>query len=444
MNFSIPEQNFEGLEKKLNKIRNKCAKYGCEFKFERLGEHIEEKTYFEYDDSVYGEPRVIGKYNVNVKFIDIDVEGVAKVNGWQFAASLEYTSKGNIIKAVPGIEIPERFYNCEPWCEHCKTARDRRYSFVVFKEESGEFKQVGKACLKDFTGGLSAEAVANFESFFKEIEEAKECIGYGNGRTYYKVSDYLACCAESIRLFGFVKNGGLAVSTSDRAEAMYRYENNMRCSKFDEKIIDECKTRGFNSRREENVKLAESVAKWAVENELNSNYHHNLKVACSLEYSGRRDLGLLASVFPAYDRNLEVEAEKAEREARALAEPEKSGYVGEIGKRVSFVPKEVKCVTSWKTMYGYTSIYKMTDVDGNVFTWKTSGDIYENDQRVAVKITGTVKEHKEYRGVKQTELTRCKVEYGKREERKPTEEELERAAQGEKEINEALEMLCSA
>ena len=124
-----------------------------------MGEHIEEVTFHDY----WGDDREVRTWKELVRFIDVEVEGTAIVNGWQFAASLEYTDKGNIISGVEGIEIPERYYKCAPWCEHCKTARDRKYSFIVRNTESGEFKQVGKACLKDFTGGLSATDAANWE-----------------------------------------------------------------------------------------------------------------------------------------------------------------------------------------------------------------------------------------------------------------------------------------
>ena len=402
MRFAIPEQNFESLEKKLVKIRNKCEKYGCEFKFERVGEHIDELRFTD---------RETGKeYTVNVKFIDVECEGTAKVNGWQFAASLEYTDNGNIIRAVPGVEVPNRFYHCKPWCEHCKTARDRKYSYVVFSEESGEFKQVGKACLKDFTGGMSAEGAAEFESFFKTIEEASEYTG-GFGRTWYKVRDYLVYCAETIRIYGFSKNGGYGLSTSDRASELYSIENGYRVAgKAPFERYNDAIGKGFSAKNAESIELADRVVKWVLENEIDTNYVHNLKVACALEWCDYGKLGLLASAFPAFDRNLEIEAEKAERDRKLAEAAEMSKYVGEIGKRVSFSPKEVVCVTSWETMYGTTNIYKMVDESGNEFTWKT-GNFILGCREPIVKITGTVKEHKEYRGVKQTELTRCKIEY---------------------------------
>jgi len=52
-------------------------------------------------------------------------------------------------------------------------------------------------------------------------------------------------------------------------------------------------------------------------------------------------------------------------------------------------------------------IYKIIGEDGNVYTWKTGKFI---DEEVSdMLITGTVKAHTEFRGIKQTELTRCRV-----------------------------------
>lgn len=195
MKYAIPEENIEALEKKLVRISNKCKKYGCEFKYERLGEHFEERLVETVDD--FG--NACGRRKVVIKCIDVEVEGEAKVNGWKFIASLDYTDAGNIIRGVGNIEIPERYYSCKPWCEHCKTARDRKKSYIVYNGE--EFKQVGKACLKDFTGGLSAEAAAAFESAMKEIETASEFRSSGWNKSYYEVKKYMVCAAEAIRLY---------------------------------------------------------------------------------------------------------------------------------------------------------------------------------------------------------------------------------------------------
>ena len=443
MIYSIPEVNMESLEKKLKRIEKKCAKYGCDFKYERLGERFEEIDLPKYDE--FGEK--VGTYKAVVKLVDVEVEGKAVVNGWRFAASLEYTDKGNIICGSGGVEVPDRYYDCEPWCEHCKTKRDRKYSFIVFNEESGEFKQVGKACLKDYTGGLSAEGVAIYESYFKEIEMASE--DYGGyrcgGHEYFEVDELMVYAAEMIRIYGYVRSQDAGISTICRATDAYRVDHGMWISRFEREAVqeeyDDAVSKGFNPKRQESVDLARAVKEWIVNNERDDNYYHNLKVACSMEYCDGHS-GLLVSAFPAYNRDLEFQAEKRERERKMREEGALSKHVGEVGKRVSFKPVDRKVLTSWETMYGVTMVYKFVDESGNVFIWKTGK--WVDDEMEIEKMVGTVKEHKEYRGVKQTELTRCKVEYvprKKKVQKEPTPEELEASKEAQESIYKAINMM---
>ncbi len=112
-------------------------------------------------------------------------------------------------------------------------------------------------------------------------------------------------------------------------------------------------------------------------------------------------------------------AEAARREAEAKAEAARkavSQYVGNVGEKVTAAIVEMNCYT-YDTQYGLMRIYVMKDAAGNVYTWKTSSNIgYETEEGTwytpeTFTITGTVKEHSEYRGEKQTVLTRCKVKY---------------------------------
>ena len=405
MRYAIPECNIEALEKKLTRIRNKCEKYGCEFKYERLGEHIEERTFYEYGD----DGRAISKWKELVKFIDIEASGTAVVNGWRFAASLDFTDQGNIISSVGGLEIPQRYYSCAPWCEHCKTARDRRHSYIVYNEESGEFKQVGKACLKDFTGGLSAENAASFESFFKECEEASEFRGLGGfGSRYYDLAQYMVCVAETIRLYGYFKRDGFNLSTADRALEIYRVLNGYRVGKQEKERFDDAERKGFSIENEKSAELAKKVREWVLASEREDNYFHNLKVACALEYGDYKCIGLLASAFPTYDRELEFEAERKAKEAKEADERARSSWIGNVGDKVSFEVADFSVISSWETQWGTTTVFKFVSKDGLVATWKTSG-WYTADEVIGKVLRGTVKEQKEYRGVKQTELTRCRV-----------------------------------
>lgn len=411
MQYAIPECNMESLEKKLTRIKNKCRKYGCEFKYERVGEHFEDKE-IEYEED--GKTK---KAKVAVKFIDIEVEGKAEVNGWQFAASLEYTSKGNIINSIGNVEIPSRYYTCAPWCEHCKTNRDRKYSYIVYNGE--EFKQVGKACLKDFTGGLSAESVAQFESWFKEVEDASENYGgFWGGPMYFDTEEFMAIAAETIRIYGYFSRSAKGFSTADRAEYIYRVKHGMRLGAFSEFAQDyyyDALDKGFDI--EKSRALVKTVRNWVVNNERDDNYFHNLKVACSLDHTGAT--GLLVSAFPTYDRELAYLDEKRAREEKEREAASKSSWMGNVGDRVSFQIADFRVISSWDTQWGTTAVFKLTDADGREATWKTSS--WLTDDCIGATIKGTVKEQKEYRGIKQTELTRCKLDYSTKKVEKKVE-----------------------
>ena len=89
-----------------------------------------------------------------------------------------------------------------------------------------------------------------------------------------------------------------------------------------------------------------------------------------------------------------------------------SNYYGNIGDKIEM--ELTLDHTAWYENnfrpweHNTTYIYNMVDDNGNVFVWKTSKGIgIENGTRLTVK--GTIKEHNEYAGVKQTVLTRCKM-----------------------------------
>jgi len=389
--YAILEGNMERLTKKITRIQNKCRKYGCEFHFAEVGEEYRELK----DDR---------GQTYTARFVLVEAEGKAVVNGWKFIASVEHTAKGNIIRQACGIEVPERYYTGKPVCEHCNSNRARKDTYIVMNEETGEFKQVGRNCLCDYTHGMSAEGVAQYTAAFEEII-AGEAVEPGMDYTrYVKTEEYLRYVAETIRHFGYVKNIDGERSTADRATDYFGVDHGWLTGWWGREILKEYQREmercGFDAESPEAAEETRKALEWLDTQEESNNYIHNLKTACANEYLSGRNLGILASLFPTYNRELEYENQ---RRKEALA-GKASEYVGEIGERVELKVDSVKLITSWETMYGTTFVWKITDKDGNIYTWKTGNGIPDD----VVSIKGTVKEHKEYRGVKQTELTRCK------------------------------------
>lgn len=85
-----------------------------------------------------------------------------------------------------------------------------------------------------------------------------------------------------------------------------------------------------------------------------------------------------------------------------------SGFVGEEGAKVEASAKLVR-IGWFETKFGGTNVYTFEDSSHNLLVWKT-GKGLGIEVGDYVTISGTVKEHKEYRGDRQTVLTRCKVE----------------------------------
>lgn len=391
MTYAILEGNMERLKKKITRIQNKCAKYGCDFHFEEVGEEYRELK--DRKGQVY-----------SARYILVEAEGKAEINGWQFIASVEHTDKGNIIRQACGIEVPERYYTGTPVCEHCKTRRARKDTFIVMNEETGEFKQVGKSCLADYTHGMSAEGVAAYTAAFDEIIKGENPEPGCDYTRYVKTEEYLRYVAETIRHFGYAKNDGYGRSTADRATDYFAVNHGWLNGWWGREIIKEYREEmercGFDAESKEATEEMEKALAWLDEQGEDNNYMHNLKTACANEYLSGRNLGILASLFPTYNRELEYEAKRREEAAQGKL----SEYVGNTGDRIEITVVAVKLITSWDGMYGMTYIWKITDEAGNIYTWKTGNHIPDNCK----KIKATVKGHDEYRGTKQTELTRCK------------------------------------
>lgn len=102
---------------------------------------------------------------------------------------------------------------------------------------------------------------------------------------------------------------------------------------------------------------------------------------------------------------------KTIKEAKDACAPKTdSEYIGSVGDKVELQATFADSFT-FETHYTYYGelnyIYKFV-ANGNTLIWKTAKDL-ELEEGAQYQIRGTIKEHKEYKGDKQTVLTRCKV-----------------------------------
>ena len=97
----------------------------------------------------------------------------------------------------------------------------------------------------------------------------------------------------------------------------------------------------------------------------------------------------------------------AKKEEIRLASAKNVEYFGNVGDKVADVEVTFTKFVQFETMYGIMEIYTFEDDEHHVFVWKTSSgmNIQKGDK---VHIKFTIKDHEEYRDVKQTVITRCK------------------------------------
>ena len=438
MKFEIYKGYLDELTKKINRIQKKCKALGLDFTYTIGDEFV--KMIKPCPSEAFEDTRIQAQ---PFTFVEVEVEGTARIEGWEFIATLEHKGNGNVIrKAVHEVELPERFRTCSPWCEHCNKIRSRKDTYVVRNTESGEFKQVAKNCLMEYTNGLSAEMVAMAISWRSLFEDAQSNSygGFGFGDSdYVKVSNLLGITVEVIKHFGYTpkydQNGDWnRRNTGSVACDFYNYFYSVNCSRWTREDVEKAFDRiggkdNFQYDSEENLATVNEALSWISSVEATTDYLNNLKVISENEFCSRRDMGLLISLIPTWRRETEKVAKIAKIRAESTSE-----YVGEIGKRQDFTNLTLKKVVKFEvdgfSYYSRTEmmyVYTFEDEAGNAIVYKSTSffgteikvyrdreDYYHTEYRRleegdVVSFKGTVKAHKEYKGVKQTVVQRCKL-----------------------------------
>lgn len=85
--------------------------------------------------------------------------------------------------------------------------------------------------------------------------------------------------------------------------------------------------------------------------------------------------------------------------------PSLSEYVGEVGERLRNLTAIYKSSRGFVGKYGWTNIHTF-QIGENILVWFTAKEC-QLERGEIVDLTGTVKKHEEFRGVKTTQLSRC-------------------------------------
>lgn len=380
MKFFIYEGNKEACEKEMVRIKRKCANAGIPFMYRLTGREMFEE---------YGEK----PNTINVRFIEVEAEGKIKWNGWNVIARIEHKDAGNLVYSMTN--TPDtKWWTMDSFCDHCGTNRARNVTYIL-EDKDGNRKQVDSTCLKEFTNGLDAEALAKYFEIYN-MDERDAYIPTTKTILYLKTKDVLSAYIRETEENGFVKSDG---------------EKPTRLS-----------GRRYFGTDNKNMDKVEAVIKFYESKDDTSDFIMNVKSVLRNEYCDFSMFGILACLWHCYTRELKrIEREQQKKEIREQTSlhphfkemKEISKISKHLYKKDQKIQIEVtgKIVTSFENFYGETvRVYCFTDREGNIYTWKTSCWIGEEIRNGGwFIIRGTVKENSVYMGEKQTVLVRVKV-----------------------------------
>ena len=422
----IHEDNLATFNQKLADLNAKFGKKGlplinCSMEKTEMY-HVDEWTKQKFPYTLYVATLSSDFNQTNLSGVDVEFEGVV---------SLIEKSENDKIYTFKNINYSSLLENCK--CDKCgkKISRNK---YLVFSKVGKEVETrddlvvLGTSCAKEYFP-FSVESYFGFlESAFEELGSYDEFDGSFGGRAshYHTISEvYTAtlACTQNLKVYekeGVTKNNvlgwlkDLKIDKYDYYRDVYPMPSNP--IPFEDVVswVRDMLDKSTEELRSDFEINARSVffktlddGTREVRNEIHEKY---MGIAVYAMYSAKQN----------HDKMV---AKKIAEEKRAI-ENAKVEYYGAVGDKFELTLTFDKSF-GFEGAYGFTYIHLFHDDEGHQFKWSSSNGTYkvEYDKtadfggieycefEVGHKylMKGTVKAHNEYKGVKQTVITRCKV-----------------------------------
>lgn len=337
-----------------------------------------------------------GGLPVTVHGFDVTIAGEPpRYEGWRFVAAVDAVEGGKILRYPPGSTADGNNDQIRAGaCDHCHTTRDRRSTVLVAHDDTGQLLQVGRSCLKDFLGH-------NTLPVFLTHDEIANTLGGSLAGTAsaWDVHSVLTYAAAAVEAFGWTPASASEQGRVPTRDVVWLALNG---------------GRGADQLRDQLAPhLADAQARAPqLRHDLltgltgGSGYEANLVAVLRGEAVDTKHLGLAVSAIPAHLRLTADRAREASRQEAAQAVE----HVGTIGEKVTLTG----VVRTALRVDGYTyhspdSVMLVVDC-GTAVAKMTTAAAWAYPLKVGdpVTITGTVKAHTEWNGIKQTVLSRPK------------------------------------
>lgn len=333
----------------------------------------------------------------------VEVTGEAPVfDGWTMVAVVDRDRQQpegpHVVHAIDGTQVDAAWRTVGDVCEHCHRDNTGRKTLIVVQHENGDRLIVGSTCLRDFLGHTSpaaiaewAQIIATMDDRFKEYDE-DEFARFGKSEYRVEPDMFLAGTVRVITYLGWVSRSSEDINHTATADNVADWMLNSRKLAEDVRIAELADPLTDTEKAEAVAALA-----WA-QTVGGSDYLDNMAAVAVKESWRAKDMGIAASIVPAYRRE---NGRQTERQAQV----DTSKHVGTKGDRIE-IAGTVTFTMEYPGQYGVKTLVKIVDEDGNLFVWWASTTAPGQGDRVTGK--ATIKGHSDYQGVNQTDITRFK------------------------------------
>lgn len=315
-----------------------------------------------------------------------------KMAQWSLVAvyDWEQTPEGIVtyVNTIPGEMVPEEYRDPSPGeCGHCHINRFRKRSMLLRNNEDYGYIIVGSTCVKDFLGHLSEKTLMELYTLHKFVNDCQYNPPNGTPTAYLSTVEILAISTAIVEKFGYVPASSYTACPTSQEVRTY---------------ISPMGNAGIQLRQacpleQRHYDHANKIAAWIEESDDLSEYFDTLRKAVAAHYITDKRIGIVASAVRAYQKAHSVPTAESTSE-----------YVGTVKERLRCLKVTVDSIGGFMGSFGWTSIVKMRDDKGNVFSWfaTTSTGMEVNE---SYTIDGTVKAHNEFKGTKETVLNRVTI-----------------------------------
>jgi hypothetical protein len=385
----VPIENLRKLREKIVILNKKAKKNSLPEIVLSYGERTT-KTIKYYDDSFQVEMVrciLVGEY--------------PRLLGYEFLAKLEKHGDRNlIIGSKSNFDVS---WETKPgFCDHCKSKRDRKETYVIKKTDSEDILQIGSSCIDTFIGSSSLSSVAARATLFSIFADTDLFERSQTDKTSTPVStfDFLSAVIAHTKKYGYVTAAASESSDNKKSTAYSAY-----LMLNPPKGADSGDVKITSADRELSEKAILEIDK-IILTVNNPSLRANIKTlyACpDLEVERINTAALLGKLF--------LESQDMSTAPAASVKKEKcaGNFLGAIGEKREF-KVEVGSKRNFESRFNNngTNMIIMMDEEQNTILTMTGGN-FNPEIGSRLKIRATIKAHKEYQDVKQTIIQRASI-----------------------------------